>query len=108
MIYFISGHRDLTIEEFKKHYIPKIDEVCAFDKNAKFVVGDYWGADTFAQDYLVNIGYGDNVTVYAGAKILGDVRVGNNVIVAANAVVVKDVEDNCIVGGIPAKVIKRI
>ena len=43
MIYFISGHRDLTIEEFKKHYIPKIDEVCAFDKNAKFVVGDYWG-----------------------------------------------------------------
>ena len=51
---------------------------------------------------------GDNVTVYAGAKILGDVYVGNNVVVAANAVVVKDVEDNCIVGGVPAKVIKRI
>ena len=51
---------------------------------------------------------GDNVTVYAGAKILGDVHVGNNVVVAAKAVVVKDVEDNCIVGGVPAKVIKRI
>ena len=51
---------------------------------------------------------GDNVTVYAGAKILGDVHVGNNVVVAANAVVVKDVEDNCIVGGVPAKVIKSI
>ena len=51
---------------------------------------------------------GDNVTVYAGAKILGDVHVGNNVVVAANAVVVKDVEDNCIVGGVPAKVIKRL
>ena len=51
---------------------------------------------------------GDNVTVYAGAKILGDVHVGNNVVVAADAVVVKDVEDNCIVGGVPAKVIKRI
>lgn len=51
---------------------------------------------------------GDNVTVYAGAKILGDVHVGNNVIVAANAVVVKDVEDNCIVGGVPAKVIKKV
>lgn len=50
----------------------------------------------------------DNVRVYAGAKILGDVHIGNNVIVAANAVVVKDVEDNCIVGGVPAKVIKRI
>lgn len=50
---------------------------------------------------------GNNVTVYAGAKILGDVHVGNNVIVAANAVVVKDVEDNCVVGGVPARVIKR-
>lgn len=49
---------------------------------------------------------GDEVTIYAGAKILGDVHIGNNVIVAANAVVVKDVEDNCIVGGVPAKVIK--
>ncbi len=51
---------------------------------------------------------GDNVTVYAGAKILGNVHVGNNVVVAANAVVVKDVEDNCVVGGVPAKVIKKI
>ena len=51
---------------------------------------------------------GDNVTVYAGAKILGDIRVGNNVIVAANAVVVKDVEDNCVVGGVPATVIKKM
>ena len=49
---------------------------------------------------------GDNVTVYCGAKVLGDVHVGNNVIVAANAVVVKDVQDNCVVGGVPAKVIK--
>ena len=64
-----------------------------------------------------NIGYtndndcptlGDNVRVYAGAKILGDVHIGNNVIVAANAVVVKDVEDNCVVGGVPAKIIKRL
>lgn len=51
---------------------------------------------------------GDNVTIYAGAKVLGNVRVGNNVIIAANAVVVKDVEDNCVVGGVPAKVIKRL
>lgn len=51
---------------------------------------------------------GDDVTVYAGAKILGNVHVGNHVIVAANAVVVKDVEDNCVVGGVPAKIIRRI
>lgn len=51
---------------------------------------------------------GDNVTVYCGAKILGDVNVGDNVKVAANAVVIKDVENNCIVGGVPAKAIKSI
>ena len=50
---------------------------------------------------------GDDVTVYAGAKILGDVHIGNHVIVAANAVVVKDVEDNCVVGGVPARILKR-
>lgn len=51
---------------------------------------------------------GDNVTIYAGAKVLGNVIVGDNSIIAANAVVVKDVPANVIVGGIPAKIIKQI
>jgi len=45
---------------------------------------------------------GDDVTLYPGAKIVGNVSVGNHVIVAPNSVVVKDIEDNCIAGGIPA------
>ena len=49
---------------------------------------------------------GDNVQISAGARILGPIRIGNNVIIGANAVVVKDVPDNCIVAGIPAKIIK--
>ena len=40
--------------------------------------------------------------------ILPGVTIGNNVIVAAGAVVTKDVPDNVIVGGVPAKVIKTI
>lgn len=48
---------------------------------------------------------GNNVTIYAGAKVVGGVTVGDNSIVAANAVVVKDVPDNAIVGGVPAKII---
>ncbi|MCM1436674.1 MAG: serine acetyltransferase [Prevotella sp.] len=51
---------------------------------------------------------GDNVTVGVGAMILGNVHVGNNVIVGAGAVVVKDVPDNCVVAGNPAKIIKRL
>lgn len=49
----------------------------------------------------------DNVTIYAGAKVLGKVVLGSNCVVGANAVVVKDVPENCVVGGVPAQVIKR-
>lgn len=48
---------------------------------------------------------GNNCTFYAGAKVLG-VRVGNNVEVGANAVVLKDCPDNAVVAGVPAKVLK--
>jgi serine O-acetyltransferase len=50
---------------------------------------------------------GNHVVVGAGAKVLGRVRVGNNVVVGANAVVVKDVPDNCVVVGVPARIVRR-
>lgn len=45
---------------------------------------------------------GDNVYVGTGAKILGPVKIGNNVSVGANAVVIRDIPDNSIAVGIPA------
>lgn len=48
---------------------------------------------------------GDNVYIATGAKILGAIKVGNNSVIGANAVVIKDVPDNVVVAGIPAKVI---
>ena len=42
-----------------------------------------------------------------GAKIIGGVRIGHNCIVGANAVVVKNVPDNCTVVGVPAYIIRR-
>jgi serine O-acetyltransferase len=50
---------------------------------------------------------GENVFIYAGAKIIGKVRVGDNSIVGANAVVIKDVPDNCTVVGVPAYIVRR-
>lgn len=48
---------------------------------------------------------GDNVVVFSGAKIVGNVHVGDNVVIGANSVVTRDVPDNAVVGGIPAKII---
>ena len=41
-----------------------------------------------------------------GCTILGPVNIGSNVVVAAGAVVTSDIPDNCIVGGVPAKILK--
>ena len=49
---------------------------------------------------------GDNCYFGLGAKIFGSVRIGDNVTVGANAVVTKDIPDNAVVGGVPAKIIK--
>lgn len=49
-----------------------------------------------------------NAWIGAGATILPGVTVGENAVVAAGAVVTKDVPDNTVVGGVPAKVLKEI
>lgn len=46
---------------------------------------------------------GDNVFIGANTTILYDVQIGNNVIIAAGSVVTKDIEDNSICAGVPAK-----
>ena len=51
---------------------------------------------------------GRNVWVGSNATILQGVTIGDNAVVAAGAVVTKDVEANTVVGGVPAKFIKRI
>lgn len=48
---------------------------------------------------------GNGVRVSAGAKVVGNITVGDNAIIASNAAVVKDVPENAVVGGVPARVI---
>ena len=51
---------------------------------------------------------GDNVEVCCGAKVIGGITIGDNVLIGANAVVVKDVPSNSVVAGVPARIIKHL
>jgi len=70
--------------------------------------------ENFYVNHLVTIGeidgkrptIGDNVSIYTGAIVIGDIKIGNNSKIGAGAVVVKDVPENSVVVGNPARLIK--
>lgn len=51
---------------------------------------------------------GDNVEVCCGAKVIGGIRVGDNVLIGAGAVVTRDVPPNSVVAGVPARVVGQL
>lgn len=51
---------------------------------------------------------GDNVNIGANSCIIGSIHVGNNVIIGAGSIVVKDVPDNVVVVGNPARIIRNV
>lgn len=74
-------------------------------KNATIYQGATIGAKVLDFTYAKSARpiIGDDVTVGSGAKILGGIKMGNNVVIGANAVVLKDVEENMTAIGVPAK-----
>lgn len=76
----------------------KIGNYCGF--NAGSLVGN-----KDSQENRPEIG--DYVAFGPGAKAFGKITIGDNLFVASNAVVVKDIPSNVIVGGLPAKIIKE-
>ena len=50
---------------------------------------------------------GNNVVIGAGAKILGNIKIGDNSYIGANAVVIKDVPDNSTVVGVPGRITRQ-
>lgn len=78
-------------------------------------IGGHFIGDDFWVNQNVTIGYsnetdcptiGNNVKVTTGAVVIGKCTIGDNAIIGANAVVVKDVPANAVVGGVPARIIK--
>lgn len=50
---------------------------------------------------------GSNIVIGAGAKVLGDITVGDNSYIGSNAVVIKDVPPNSTVVGVPGRITKQ-
>lgn len=49
----------------------------------------------------------DDVEIFAGAKVLGSVQIGEGAVIGANAVVIKDVPARCLAVGVPARIIDK-
>jgi len=79
------------------HYNAKIGKGCKIMQNVTIGGRNGRGAPSV----------GDYCFIGTGACIIGDIKIGNDVMIGANAVVLNDVEDGQVVAGIPAKVIKE-
>ncbi len=60
------------------------------------------------REWAEPVSIGNNVWIGGSVTILPGVTIGNNVVVAAGAVVTKDIPDNTLVGGVPAKKLKDL
>lgn len=95
---------DSTLDCFNRI---EIGENCRISK--KVVIRDS-NSHTIVRDGYVKsapIIIGDNVWIGIGAIILSGVHIGNGSVVAAGAVVTKDVPERCLVGGVPAIVLRQ-
>ena len=93
-----------------------IGKYCAISYGVKFVMDDGKHKVDIVTSYPFKhhkiggdkgIRIGDDVWIGMNATILYGVTIGNGVTIAAGAVVTHDVPDYCLVGGVPAKIIKR-
>lgn len=91
--YLISIGNDVTVSSGVQ-FITHDGSLCTLRK-------EHPGVDLFGR-----ICIGDNIFIGYGATILPGVRLGNNTIVAAGAVVTRSFASNVVIGGVPAKVLK--
>ena len=111
IIQLISGNINIYIgadigKGLYLHYGPiwigptKVGEYCNF--SMMNIIG-FGGRD---ENYGIPV-IGDRVFLGTGAIVTGKIKIGNNVAVGANAVVNRNLPDNCTAGGIPAKILNH-
>ena len=92
-------------------YLIKVGKNCLFADGVRLITHDggvkvlhtleYPGMEKM--DSIAPIVIGDNVYIGTGAYVMPGVHIGNNVIVGAGAIVTRDIPDNVVAVGIPAR-----
>ncbi len=103
---------------FQPRVIPDEPKLISFGDNVSVASGVTFVTHDVIDKVLNNMDYnfkfyyncapikvGNNVFIGCNVTILPNIKIGNNVIIAAGSIVTKDVPDNSVVGGNPAKVI---
>ena len=94
---------------FQDHGGVSLGDGCQIGHNAGFATLNHGLAPEDRQTtYPAPITLGKNVWVGSNSTILQGVTIGDNAVIAAGAVVTKDVPENTIVGGVPARIIRKI
>lgn len=106
---------DKSAEFGTEPYLIELGNKVRITKDVRFIThdGSLWvlrniGLADINSDYFGQIKIGDNTNIGWNAIILPGVTIGKNCIIAAGAVVTKDVPDNNVVAGVPAKTIEQI
>jgi len=78
-----------------------VKQNCKIGKNCTLLPGVVIGNKNLLADNS-KVSVGDNVYFGIGSRVFGEVTIGNNAVVGANSVVIKNIEENTVVSGIPA------
>jgi len=89
------------------HHLLEIGKDCAISWNVTFMDHDLHRIGAADQERKAKgIRIGHKVWIGSDVKILKDVEIGSGSVIAANSVVVSSIPENCLAGGIPARVLK--